>query len=141
MTIRAMHEAPTWVTGLVADRSSGFARYAHLARAIGDPERTPRGKRTDGPDPDGRDRRAMWRGVIQKTPVEEHSRRTMALLADGQCRTFNRIGVELYDKTADNLFETRVDVALWALVERGELEHTMELPVFFRLKGKESSDG
>jgi hypothetical protein len=122
-----------WVTGLVVDRS-GTAKYAHLARAPGDPERTPRGARRDGPDPDGRDRGAAWRRKLVGTKPEDHEEPIVGLLSDGAPRTFNAIGVELYDKTADLLFETPVDAALWCLVERGVLEHTLRVPVLFRLR-------
>jgi hypothetical protein len=53
-------------------------------------------------------------------------------LADGRARTFNAIGVELLDHTADTLLGSPYDEALWQLVEAEQLEHTMEAPVLFR---------
>lgn len=53
-------------------------------------------------------------------------------------RTFNRICVELWDKNASTLFSTKADKALWALVEEGVIEHTLEQPVYFRLREQEN---
>jgi len=113
----------TWVTGNYADRS-GAAKYLHLVRAPGDPERRPRPK---GGVADraphrtlGRTSSARWEPVL------------LEALADGTPRTFNRLGVELFDLTADVIAGTSVDRALWGLVTRGLVEHTMELPILFR---------
>ncbi len=113
----------TWVTGGHADRS-GEAKYLHLIRAPGDPERRPRPK---GGVADRAPHRTLGRtSAAQWEPV------LLEALADCVPRTFNRLGVELFDLTADVIFGTPVDRALWGLVTRGLVEHTMELPVLFR---------
>lgn len=112
-----------WTSGPV-DRS-GMAKYVHLIRAEDDPERAPR---------DGSDRVAAWRRKLMKQPVEELTAEIGKHLADGAPRTFNRIAVEMLDKTADTVFETPFDDALWLLVARGAVEHTLLAPVRFRAR-------
>jgi hypothetical protein len=111
------------VKGLRVDRS-GAARYVHLIRSPEDPERTerPRGGRPD---------RAPHR-TLELTTVDHWKREILRLLSDGVPRTFNRLGVELLDQTADMLLDSPVDRALWELVEASLLEHTMEGPIYFR---------
>jgi len=113
----------TWVFGAVADRE-GLAAYTHLVRAPGDPQRTPRPK-------GGHQDRAPHR-TLAKRPAAELEELLLEGLADGEPRTFNRLGVEIFDLTADVLFTTPVNAALWRLVDRGEIEHTLEAPVLFR---------
>jgi hypothetical protein len=113
----------TWVTGRYADRS-GMAKYLHLVRAPGDPERRPRPK-------GGVAERAPHR-KLGRTSAAKWEPLLLAALEDGEPRTFNRLGVELFDLTADVICTTPVDTALWNLVDRGLLEHTMELPILFR---------
>lgn len=69
---------------------------------------------------------------MAKCPVPKLEALLLEGLGDGRPRTFNRLGVELFDLTADVLFTTPVNTALWRLVERGLIEHTMEAPVLFR---------
>jgi len=64
--------------------------------------------------------------------IEEIKSTVRSHMADGAARTLNRIGTELWDKTADITFGTKLEEALWLLVEARELEHTMEAPVLFR---------
>jgi hypothetical protein len=52
---------------------------------------------------------------------------------DGVPRTFNAIGVELLDHTADTLAGSPYDLALWRLVDERQLEQTLDAPVLFRL--------
>lgn len=40
--------------------------------------------------------------------------------------------IERWDKTADVMFTSVVNDALWALVDDGVIEHTMEAPILFR---------
>ena len=112
-----------WVTGLVADRS-GIARYTVLIRAPDDPERMHEEK----------DYVALWRRRLIKDTAETWFFRIGDHLLDGVARTMNRIGVELLDKTADNLFETPFEEGLWQLVEERHVEHTMDAPVLFRMR-------
>ena len=113
-----------FVRGVAVDRS-GMAAYVHLIRAEGDPERSERpvGGRLD---------RSPHR-TLAEVPVEDCAQQILGLLVDGVPRTFNAIGVELLDHTADTLFGSPYDVALWRLVGDGQLEHTLAAPVVFRL--------
>jgi hypothetical protein len=81
----------------------------------------------------GRKDRAPHRTLAMSTTVEGWRARLLAHLADRQPRTFNRLGVELLDQTADMLYRSVVDRALWSLVDDQLLEHTLEVPIFFRL--------
>lgn len=119
--------AVEWVTGATVDRS-GMAAYAHLVRAKGDPER---GDIRTLPE-HLRDRAAAWRRTLAKSTVDEWKDPILAVLADGEPRTFNRIGVEVLDKTADVLFDMPPDHALWALVQERRIEHTLAAPILFR---------
>ena len=95
-----------------------------------DPERSPRpiGGRLD---------RAPRR-TLEEVPVEKCRDDIMELLADGRPRTFNAIGVKLLDHTADTLFRSPYDQALWQLVEREAIEHTLDVPILFRIPGLDS---
>lgn len=115
-----------FVRSMVVDRN-GIAQYLHIIRAPGDPERSPR-------PPGGRKDRAPHL-TLAETPVAACEAAILGVLADGQARTFNRIGVELLDHTADTLMGSPYDEALWGLVGRGELEHTLDAPVLFRIPG------
>lgn len=106
---------------------AGAARYVHLIRAPSDPARSPRPGFASG-----RDQNDEWR-AIAKLPISRVKRAILHLLKDAVPRTFNRICVELWDKTADVLFETAPDAALWELVSEGELEHTLRAPILFRV--------
>lgn len=119
---------PEWVTGAVVDRA-GMDVYLHLIRSPEDPERAD----IRLLPAELRDRGAEWLKSLMTSGAADWHAPILALLADHVPRTFNRIGVELLDKTADILLETPPDEALWALVAAREVEHTMSTPVFFRL--------
>jgi hypothetical protein len=112
-----------FVRGVPVDRT-GPAQYIHLIRDLNDPERTERpiGGRVD------RSPHLTLADVAVATCGDQ----ILGLLADGRARTFNAIGVELLDHTADTLLGSPYDEALWQLVEAEQLEHTMEAPVLFR---------
>jgi hypothetical protein len=113
----------TWTKGPV-DRE-GAAVYVHLIRAPYDPQRRKRyGKQGILIRPDK---------TVSKVPVDEWTRRLLALLADGEKRTFNRIAMDLISMTADVAFNSTLDRALWGLVAEGKVEHTIEAPILFRL--------
>jgi len=116
-------EPGEWVTGKLVDRS-GTSNYIVLIRAPGDPDRTPRGARN-------RDR-VGWQHDLGKTTVKEWKEIILQHLSDGVARTFNRIGVELLDKTADTLLGLNPERALWSLVEDGRVAHTLRAPIYFR---------
>lgn len=114
----------TWVTG--ARRGPcGVESYLHLVRQAGDPERSPR------PDCGVTDRSPHR--TLNRRPLAEIREVILGGLLDGMPRTFNRLGVEAFDLTADVLFTTKVNDALWELVAEGRLEHTLEVPILFRL--------
>lgn len=119
-----------WITEKLPDRS-GLAAFTILIRAKDDPERSdPRAL------PEAlRDRTARWRGRIKSLPIDACKEAIAALLADGTPRTFNRIGVELWDKTADLLLDLPPELALWELVAEGRVEFTTKAPILFRRTG------
>jgi hypothetical protein len=119
-----------FVWGVAVDRS-GIGQYVHLIRATDDPERSPR-------PVGGRKDRAPHL-TLSETPVARCREEIVSLLRDGRARTFNAIGVELLDHTADTLLGSPYDEALWDLIDRGVLEHTLDAPVLFRLRAP--SDG
>jgi hypothetical protein len=106
-----------------------MARYVHVIRHPDDPERSPRPR-------GGREDRAPHR-TLAVVAADEFKPQILALLSDGVPRSFNRIGVELLDQTADMLLGSPVDRALWALVDAGDLELTLEAPVLFRVATSE----
>lgn len=113
-----------WVTKDLPDLS-GMQQYTVCIRSYIDPERMPRELMK-------RDTQAKWLKELMKQPVEAMEVAVMAHMADGQARTFNRIGVEMMDKTADLILGTPFEEAMWSLVAKGELAFTMVAPVFFR---------
>ncbi len=130
----AEQQAIMWVWGETSaslDRT-GVARYTHIVRAADDPERTDIRALPEHL----RDREAKWRKGIKETPPAVYKPLILALLADGLPRTFNRIGVELLDKTADNLLDLPPDKALWELVHEGRVEHTTKSPILFRRRNR-----
>ena len=115
---------PIFVRGVTVDRR-GIAQYAHLVRGPVDPERSPR-------PPGGREDRAPHRTLATAT-LEDCRAQILGLLGDGRPRTFNAIGVELLDHTANTLFRSPYDRAVWQLVDEGTLEHTLDVPILFRV--------
>jgi hypothetical protein len=103
----------------------------HLARSPYDPERTPRHLRKV------RDTGAQWARSMKKENIEVFRKDILELLSDGQPRTFNRIGVELYDKTADALYKKPVEDALWGLAAEGKVSFTPDAPILWFLEGAE----
>lgn len=102
---------------------SGTRQYIVLIRDRKDPERKLRGKEQGDVAP---------HLTMRRTPAEEWAKMIAKHMADGVPRTFNRIAVELLDKTADVVCTTPFLDALWLLVERLELEYTPVAPVYFR---------
>lgn len=121
-----------FVRGLIVERG-GIAQYVHLIRGANDPERS---ERPVG----GREDRAPHL-TLAEVPVEVCRDRLLGLLVDGRPRTFNAMGVELLDHTADTLFGSPYDDALWQLVAAGHLEHTLEAPILFRRAAGENLPG
>jgi hypothetical protein len=118
------------VTGPGTVDRSGLAQFTHIIRAPGDPARTDIRKLPR----ELRDLTAEWRKALKASSVADWKRAIWTLLSDGVPRTFNRIAVELADKTADLLIDLPPDRALWALVAEGRVEHTMEAPILFRTR-------
>lgn len=122
--------ATTWNRSAV-DRS-GSAAFVHLIRHPKDPRRSPR-------PPGGRAERAPHRR-LGAMDTDDLARQLLGLLADGVPRTFNRLAVELWDVTADVVFETAADRALWRLVGP-VLEHSLVAPVLFRIRPELLAEG
>lgn len=103
-----------------------MAKYIIMVRGPEDPERTPRHLRNpESPN---------WYRHLKSTPIKVWRERLLRQLADGEARTFNRLGVELIDKTADTLHGSVVEEALWSLCLDGLVEFTPRSPVYFRLR-------
>lgn len=112
----------------------GRGGYQIMLRSLIDPERSPRGTRPKG---DGHLKECArmaksdplaWREVV------------LGVMADGQPRTFNAIGVLAMDKTADILGGSPFEECVWQLVAARELEAcTTTAPgagiILFRLSG------
>jgi hypothetical protein len=113
------------LTGGTIDRT-GMAAFLHIIRAPGDPERRQRASERDEKDTQ------IWRRLFRSGSQAEWSDALHRHLADGIPRTFNRMMVELCDMTADVALDKAPDLALWALVAAGEVEHTASRPVYFR---------
>jgi hypothetical protein len=103
-----------------------MAQYLHLIRGPDDPERSPR-------PPGGLSDRSPHLSLA-KTKREDWRRVILEHLSDGIPRRLNRIGVELLDHTADILFGSQVDEALWSLVADRLVEHTLQAPISFRIR-------
>ena len=110
-----------WWRGL-PDRS-GMFDYVVLIRDQHDPERKKRGREAGDVKP---------HLTLRKTTAVDWAERIASHLSDGVPRTFNRIAVELVDKTADVVCDTPVEAGLWLLVEQERIEYTPAAPVFFR---------
>lgn len=103
---------------------SGTARYVICIRSPKDPKRKPR--------PKGGQADRTPHNTIGTWDIDDIADTIMDLLGDGKARTLNAIGIELWDKTADILSETKVEEALWQLVEAEFLWFTPRAPVFFK---------
>jgi hypothetical protein len=117
-----------WITGAAVERG-GLAAYAPDRIA-----RPPRPREARQAEMGKAGAATHWRSLA-KAPVSQWRERIVALLGDGKARTFNAIAVELCDMTAD-VAPDNADEALWALVADGQLEHTREAPVLFRLRSE-----
>lgn len=105
--------------------------YAHLVWGPDDPPRSERPKKGGRED-------VSPHLTLKKKKPEVYAKQIMRLMRDGKPRTFNEMGVTLWDKNASILYQGPVDEALWSLVEKGELEHSLEAPILFRKRTKES---
>lgn len=113
-----------WVHGVRPD-TSGTRQFILMIRHPDDPERQGRGSETGDIAP---------HRTLARLAPDEVMRAIHERLADGRPRTFNRLSVELFDKTADITGGTVVEEALWQLVERGDVEFTHDAPVLFRAR-------
>lgn len=99
----------------------------------------------DDPDPESREsakaRRLAEEPGLEPASAIMRSRKRLdvaaavesvvALLADGRSRTMNRIGIELWQQTAD-VVDERVWQGVVEAVEAGRLEHSCEAPILVR---------
>ena len=110
--------------------ASGPAFYTIMIRAPGDPERRTREDRHAAMGRAAAS--AEWKSLA-KVSVETWAERFRALLAGGRTLTFNALCVETADATAD-VAPDNAEAALWLLKERGEVEHTVDAPVLWRMR-------
>lgn len=122
------------ITGLIPDRS-GINAFVIVIRDSMDPERQPRAVSAQY----GRVW-LKWKRRLRETTVEVIAEEIMSHLSDGQVRTFNRISVEMLDKTADITFGTKFEDALWLLVLQKRVEYTPQAPVLFRIRTRVAWD-
>ncbi len=108
---------------------SGLAGYTIMVRAPGDPERRTREARHAAM---GVAASAVEWKSLAKVSVSAWAGRFRALLADGRPRTYNALCVEAADATAD-VAPDNAEAALWAMKSAGEVEHTIDAPVLWRL--------
>lgn len=99
-------------------------KYTIMHRHPDDPERRPR--------PKGGQKDKTPHLTFRKMSESQVAKALLRHLADGVPRTLNRIGVEIWDKTADILMGTIVEDVLWALCEDGSLAFTMKAPILFK---------
>jgi hypothetical protein len=104
---------------------TGLSAYLHLIRDAGDPDRCA----ARGPDNHNRSPHLGFKRV----PVATWKEAILALLQDDRPRTFNAITVELSGYNADVHYRQPADRALWALVDAGAVELTLDTPILFRL--------
>jgi len=110
-----------WWRGLPSQE--GLHQYVVLIRDWRDPQRRLRGSEQGDVAP---------HLTLRKTPAATWAEQIAKHMEDGVPRTFNRIAVELLDKTADVVSTTPFLDGLWLLVEKQVLEYTPRAPVYFR---------
>jgi hypothetical protein len=117
-----------WDPGAEKQIRNGFT---HMMWAPDDPERSSRESRLaklghlEATTKVMRDRKL-------RTPAQGLAE-VLALLADGRPRTLNRIGLELWDQTAD-IVDRKIWHAMVDAVIAGQLEHSMLAPILIRLR-------
>jgi hypothetical protein len=118
-----------WSTGHF-DRE-GADRYVHLIRSPSDPRdvsaRGGKVGRTTANAQLGQQTKESWRAAIEQ------------LLETSAPVTFNALCLLLCARTADIMFETPLDDALWSLVDDARIEHTWDAPILFRAIKKAAS--
>lgn len=112
-----MTEQATYYRGMPDRRK--LAVYAHLIRAAGDPKET----KARG----GGQRKPGWEKRLGSP--EDWIPKLLELAQEP--RTFNAMCVMLVGTTADVLFDSVIDKALWLAVEREQLAWTPEAPIHF----------
>jgi hypothetical protein len=124
-----------WFTGQ-SFYGEGLESLVHVIRAPGDPERRDKaaslGGSTDGLT------KTVQGNAVKRLPADVCAEAIVEHLSDGQPRTFNRLGVEIWDKTADILWQEGPDKGLWLAVEQGRIEHTSHAPILFRRRAVQS---
>lgn len=111
-----------WASGYTVPRSMRDG-YTHMIRSLEDPPRSDRPGRGDYVI-------AKWKKQHSRA-VAEFEAEVLTYLSDGRARTFNHISVTLYDYTADVAGPNMTD-AVFNLVERGKIEHSLQAPIRFR---------
>jgi len=125
-SLKTTEIAPVWVTGDIVNRNVGSNKYMHALRAKEDPERAPRVK--------GSTETAAWRKKLTKSDLGEWRKKFLDLLSKEGPMTFNKLSVLTSGYTADITMRKDPDEALWSLVKDGLVEHTIEAPIYFRIR-------
>lgn len=121
------HSGPYCVPGAPCEHRVRHG-FTHMIRAPGDPERQTREARRARLGP-GSTTEAM-RSRKTRSP-DAALAEVLELLSDGEPRTLNRIGVELWDQTAD-VVDDRIWWAIVDAVIEGQLEHCSRAPILLR---------
>jgi len=123
-------DAAEWVAGKWWGKDHPMDGFVHVIRSPLDPERESREVRRSK---FGKGAASEWKKLTGGR-VDEWKSRLLAILEDGEPRTFNAIMLEASGgtHTADVAHAKDPDKALWALVEEEAIEHTIEAPILFR---------
>lgn len=123
-------DASEWFSGHWWGKTHPMDGFTHIARSPLDPERESREERRKK---FGKSAASEWKKLTGGC-VDAWRRLISRILADGEPRTFNAIMLEASEgtHTADVAHAKDPDKALWSLVEEGAVEHTSEVPIFFR---------
>ncbi len=108
-----------WSSGVVPDLS-GTGAYLILVRGAADAERLPRGEMA-----------VRFPYLTMKSAAADYAPAVLEFFEQRAVSTFNHACVEMFGITADVAPDELVDT-MWCLVEAGQIEHTMEAPVYFR---------
>lgn len=109
-----------------------MSEYTIIIHGPNDPERKPR--------PAGGQADRFPHHTLSKLSESQIAKLILDLLSDGEARTLNRIGIEIWDKPSSILSGSKVEEVLWELVMDGTLEFTRVSPILFRTTDKRLVD-
>jgi hypothetical protein len=123
-----------WITGIwwkVNEHPKDHPwMYEHLVRCPYDDQRLSREERLERY---GSEEIRGWREARHRGSIVEWERKTLDLMSDGECRTFNQICLDLTDRelTAEFFHRSVLERSIWSLVASHKLEHTTSAPIYF----------